>query len=47
MENSKDRRTTDDRREIDDERAEKFIKYFLPENEEKRSGKDRRKPESK
>ena len=45
MENSKDRRTTEDRRKTDDKRTEKFIKYFLPEEDEKRSGKDRRKPD--
>ncbi len=43
MENSKDRRTREDRRKTDDKRTERFIKYFLPEEEEKRSGKDRRK----
>ena len=45
MENKKDRRNTEDRRKSHNERAEKFIKYFLPEDEEKRSGRDRRRPD--
>ncbi len=45
MEDKNDRRTTEDRRKSPNERAEKFIKYFLPEEEEKRSGRDRRKPD--
>ncbi len=42
----KERRTSKDRRDSDDKRSEKFIKYFIPEEEENRSGKDRRKPDS-
>lgn len=43
MKENEDKRTTDDRRKPSDERSEKFIKYFIPEEEEKRDGKDRRK----
>jgi hypothetical protein len=45
MEDKKDRRKSEDRRQSPNQRAEKFIKYFLPEEEEKRSGGDRRKPD--
>ena len=41
----KDRRKKD-RRESSDKRAEKFIKFFISEDEEKRSGKDRRKSDT-
>lgn len=49
MKQNKNRRTEKDRRETGDDRSEKFIKYFIPEEEEKRSGKDRREstPDSK
>lgn len=43
MKQNEDRRTKKDRRESSDDRSEKFIKYFIPEEKEKRSGKDRRK----
>ena len=42
MKQNEDRRTTKERRNSRDERSEKFIKYFIPEEKEKRSGKDRR-----
>lgn len=41
----KDKRTTEDRRESGNKMSEKFVKYFIPEEEENRTGKDRRKPE--
>ncbi len=43
MEHNKNQRTIQDRRESSDHRSEKFIKYFIPEEKEERSGKDRRK----
>ena len=42
MKQNEDRRTTKDRRQSCDKRSEKFIKYFIPEEKEKRNGKDRR-----
>ena len=45
MEGQKDRRKSEDRRQLPNQRAEKFIKYFLPEEAEKRSSGDRRKPD--
>ncbi len=48
MNQNENRRAKKDRRETDDERSEGFIKYFTPEEKEKRDGEDRRKtnPES-
>jgi hypothetical protein len=43
MKKKEDNRITKDRRESSDERSEEFIKYFIPQEEEKRDGKDRRK----
>ncbi len=45
MTKKKEKRTSKDRRDIDDKRSEEFVKYFIPEEEEKRSGKERRKPD--
>jgi hypothetical protein len=46
MKQKEDRRTKKDRRDSSDKRSEKFIKYFLPEEKEKRNGEDRRKSNS-
>ncbi len=46
MKKDEDKRTVKDRRDSNDERSEKFIKYFIPEDKEQREGKDRRKPKS-
>jgi hypothetical protein len=43
MKKNEDNRVTKDRRESSNERSEEFIKYFIPQEEEKRGGKDRRK----
>ena len=42
MNQNENRRAKKNRRETDDERSEGFIKYFIPEEKEKRDGKDRR-----
>ncbi len=39
----KEKRSGNDRRETDDKRSEDFIEYFISEDDEKRSGVDRRK----
>ena len=46
MNQNENRRAKKNRRETDDERSEGFIKYFIPEEKEKRDGEDRRKPET-
>ncbi len=46
MNKKEDRRTKGDRRDTDDKRSETFIKYFIPEEKEKRDGKDRRDPDT-
>ena len=46
MEQNEDKRTGEDRRKANDKRSEKFIKYFIPEEEEKRVNENRRKSES-
>ena len=43
MAENKDRRNGKDRRDTTNKRSEKFIKYFLPDEDERRNGKDRRK----
>lgn len=42
MEQNKDRRTRKNRRESSNERSEKYLKYFIPEKDEKRIRNDRR-----
>ena len=43
MNQNKERRTKGDRRDSNDKRSENFIKYFIPEEQEKRNGEERRK----
>ena len=43
MNQNKNRRTKGDRRDSSDKRSENFIRYFIPEGQEKRNGEDRRK----
>ncbi len=43
MNQNEERRTKKDRRDKSDKRSEDFIEYFIPEEQEKRDGEDRRK----
>ena len=43
MNQNDERRSKKDRRDSSDKRSEGFIKYFIPEEKENRSGEDRRK----
>jgi len=46
MVKKKEKRIEKDRRDSNDKRSEDFVKYFLPKEEEKRGGMDRRKSKS-
>lgn len=46
MTDQKTKRSGIDRRDSKNQKIEEYIKFFIPEDEEKRSGKDRRKSES-
>lgn len=43
MNKNEDKRTKRDRRDSNDKRSENFIKYFIPEGQEKRNGENRHK----
>lgn len=46
MVKKKEKRIEKDRRDSNDKRSEDFVKYFIPKEEDKRSGIDRRKSKS-